>query len=206
MKVTAKALHDRYGYRTLFPEARQVAPVVLLESGVFSGVQPTETRQLTSYVGEFLQARGLAAIAEDTASFPMQLLHFRRTFVEKLFTIHARVRRMQEQGVPLGPYARHYYDLYCLAQQEEVRAMLRSPEYGEIRADYDRISRQGFPRDYVPPPDLSFQESEALFPPEGLKGVLARAYEEQCRVLCFAPYPSFPEVLAIFEVLHPLLM
>lgn len=205
MKVTAKALHDRYGYRSFFPEPRQVAPHVLLESGVFSGVQPTEVRMLSSYVGEYLQARGLGEVAEDTGAFPMQLLHFRRTFVEKLFTIHARVQRMTEQGIPLGPYARHYYDLYCLAQRAEVREMLRSPEYAEIRADYDRISRQGFPRDYRPPENLSFQESQALFPGAALKEGLARAYQAQCAVLCFGDYPPFSEVLAIFEELRPAL-
>jgi hypothetical protein len=39
VKVSGKALHDRYNYPTLFPEPRHVAPHVLLESGVFSGVR-----------------------------------------------------------------------------------------------------------------------------------------------------------------------
>lgn len=205
VKVTAKALHDRYGYTTLFSEQRAIAPQVLLESGVYSGTQPTETRELVSYAGEYLQAQGLAEIAEDTASFPMQLLHFRRTFVEKLFAIHAQVRRLVEQGTPLGSYARHYYDLHCLAQREEVRAMLQSPEYGEIRADYDRISREAFPRDYVPPPDLSFQDSQALFPEGVLKSELDRAYEAQCAILCFGAHSPFGDVLSVFEELRPLL-
>lgn len=203
VRVRARALHDRYGYATRFPEPRQVAPHVLLESGVFSGVQPTETRLLTSYVGEYLRSRGLGEIAGGTAPFPMQFLHFRRTFVEKLFTIHARVQRMTEQGIPLGPYARHYYDLHCLAQQEEVREMLRSPEFGEIRFDYDRISREGFPRDYRPPEGLSFRESPALFPGPELRDAVARDYEAQCAVLCLGAYPPFSEVLATFEELRP---
>jgi hypothetical protein len=203
VKISGKALHDRYGYTSLFSEQRAIAPQVLLESGVFSGEQPTETRELVSYAGEYLQARGLAGIAEDTGPFPMRLLHFRRTFVEKLFAIHARVRRLVEQGSPLGPYARHYYDLYCLAQREEVRVMLQSPEYGEIRTDYDRISRQAFPRDYVPPPGLSFQDSTALFPEGELKAELTRAYEAQCAILCFGAYPPFADVVAVFEELRP---
>lgn len=203
VKVSAKALHDRFSYAPIFPEPRQIVPQVLLESGVFSGAQPTEIRCLTSYAGEYLNARNLADVAEDIAPFTMQLLHFRRTFVEKLFAIHARVRRMIDEGAPLGPYARHYYDLYCLAQREEVREMLRSLEFAEIRTDYDRISRQGFPRDYAPPANLSFQESDALFPQGALRGELARAYEVQCKVLCHGVYPAFSEVLATFEELRP---
>ncbi len=45
---------------------------------------------------------------------------------------------------PLGTYARHYYDLFQLAGQEEVIAMLKSAEYAAIKADYDQISRTHF--------------------------------------------------------------
>ncbi len=38
----------------------------------------------------------------------MRLLHFRRTFVEKTFAIHARVELLKREGQPLGTYARHY--------------------------------------------------------------------------------------------------
>lgn len=205
VKVSAKALHDRYQYATLFPEQRTIAPYVLLESGVYSGDQPMETRRLVSYAGAYLEARGLGGIAADTGSFPMRLLHFRRTFVEKLFAIHARVERLVEQRAPLGSYARHYYDLYCLAQGTEVRVMLQSPEYGEIRADYDRISRQAFPRDYAPPPNMSFYNSAALFPEAALRAELTGAYTDQCAILCFSEPPPFEEVLATFEELRPFL-
>ena len=71
----------------------------------------------------------------------MQLLHFRRTFVEKLFAIHAKVELFKREGRPLGGYARHYYDLAQLADRPEVEQMLRSDEYWAIKADYDAISR-----------------------------------------------------------------
>ena len=86
----------------------------------------------------------------------MRLLHFRRTFVEKMFAIHGRVEAPKREGKALGGHARHYYDLYCLAARPEVVAMLGSEEYGTIRADYDRISREHFDRSYVPPPGMSF--------------------------------------------------
>jgi len=40
----------------------------------------------------------------------------------------------------LGRHARHYYDLFCLAERPEIVAMLRSAEYAAINADYDRIA------------------------------------------------------------------
>jgi hypothetical protein len=42
----------------------------------------------------------------------MTLLHYRRTFVEKLFALHGKIIRLQIEGHPLGRDARHYADLY----------------------------------------------------------------------------------------------
>lgn len=64
----------------------------------------------------------------------MALLHYRRTFVEKLFTVHAKVERMQIDGTPVGrDYERQYDTLFygaypsfddVLAGLEEIRAWL----------------------------------------------------------------------------------
>src|SRR3984885_9846766 len=48
--------------------------------------------------------------ADDESAFPMRLLHFRRTFVEKMFAIHSKVEILKQSGRPIGGYARHYYD------------------------------------------------------------------------------------------------
>ena len=44
--------------------------------------------------------------------------------------------------------------------------------------------------DYVPPSDLSFKDSAALFRAGTLKASLGREYTQQCRFLCFAGYPG----------------
>jgi hypothetical protein len=44
---------------------------------------------------QFLKGAGL---------FPMRLLHFRPTFVEKLFAIHAKVEMFKRDGRPIGAY------------------------------------------------------------------------------------------------------
>jgi Nucleotidyl transferase AbiEii toxin, Type IV TA system len=124
----------------------------------------------------------------------MRLLHFRRTFVEKMFAIHSKVEILKRDGRPLGGYARHYYDLYQLSAQTEVLAMLRSDEYAAIKADYDQISRTYFPKSYFHPEDMRFARSDALFPPQDLSAAIAAEYESQCRTLCYGPFPSWAEV------------
>ncbi len=147
-------------------------------------------------------------MANDLVGFDMTLLHFRRTFVEKLFALHGKVVRLITEDHPIGRHARHYSDLYVLSDQSEVRAMLASDEYEEIRRDYDVTSRNSkyLARIYRPPEDLSFAESPALFPDGRIKDQLRRDYDEQCRMLFSGgDYPPFDQVLRRFEELRRLL-
>jgi hypothetical protein len=81
--------------------------------------------------------------------------------------------------------------------------MLRSCEYRDIKTDYDAISRTFFARDYSPPDGLSFTSSDALFPEGELRQTLGEAYQRQCQLLCYGPYPSWNEVLAAFTAMRP---
>ena len=178
---------------------------MFVEAGTASGTQPTERIHLQSYVGQFLQETGVSLGADDEGAFEMRLLHFRRTFVEKMFAIHAKVDTFKKTGREIGGYARHYYDLFCLAERPEVMAMLRSEEYGEIKADYDRVSREHFEKSYVPPPDMSFATSDALFPPAELAAALGAEFEKQCRILCFGAFPTWDEMQARLAEIRVLL-
>ncbi|MBI4602581.1 MAG: nucleotidyl transferase AbiEii/AbiGii toxin family protein [Planctomycetes bacterium] len=196
---------DRFAYPQRFGGPGEVAGRVMLESGTASGREPTADMPLRSYLAQFLQETGYTLGAEDEGAFTMQLLHFRRTFVEKMFAIHAKIELLKREKRAIGAYARHYYDLYQLAGEAEVRAMLESPEYVAIKADYDRISRAHFARDYTHPEGMSFARSDALFPPDALAHEIAAAYERQCRALCYGPFPAWNEVMARFEELRPML-
>lgn len=197
--------NDRFSYKQLFGGAGEVANRVLLEAGTASGRQPTTVVEIQSILAEFLQERGATLGATDERPFAMRLLHYRRTFVEKMFAIHGKVQLLKRDGTPLGSYARHYYDLAVLAEQPEVVAMLKAHEYAEIKADYDRISRIHFDRSYFCPEGMSFANSDALFPPTELSAKLAKEYENQCRMLCYGSYPSWRAFSDRFEQLKAFL-
>ena len=196
---------DRFSYAQRFGGPGEVANRVLIETGTASGREPTTFVELRSYLSQFLQDRGLSLDAEDEERFPLRLLHFRRTFVEKMFAIHSKVELLKRDGQALGPYARHYYDLFQLAAEAEVIAMLKSAEYADIKADYDQISRTHFPKSYFHPDEMSFAKSDALFPPANLAGIINAEYEAQCRMLCYGPYPAWGEVQARLLELRELL-
>jgi predicted nucleotidyltransferase component of viral defense system len=197
--------NDRFSYTQRFGGPGEVANRVLVEAGAASGREPSEVVQLRSYVGQFLNETGRSFAAEDEGSFTFRLLHFRRTFVEKMFAIHSKVELLKRTNQPLGSYARHYYDLFQLSQHTEVHAMLRSEEYATIKTDYDHISKTHFPKSYFFPEDMSFAHSDALFPPAKLASTISTEYESQCKMLCYGPYPSWLEVQARFLELRDLL-
>ena len=196
---------DRFGYAQRFGGPGEIAGHVLVEAGTASGREPIATVELRSYLGEFLTERGISLGAEDECGVPMRLLHFRRTFVEKLFAIHGKVELLKRGGRPLGSYARHYYDLFQLAVQPEVAAMLAGDEYAAIKADYDAISRVHFAQSYFAPEGMRFACSDALFPPRELAETIGREYTAQCRQLCFGAFPSWREVQARFLDLRAVL-
>ena len=197
--------NDRFEYAQRFIGPGEIRNRVFVEAGTASGREPTERVRLQSYVGQFLDETGTSLGAEDEGPFEMRLLHFRRTFVEKMFAIHAKVEAFKRTGQPIGGYARHYYDLFCLAERPEVEAMLRSKEYAAIKADYDRISNEYFPKSYVPPPAMSFAQSDALFPAAELRETISSNFEAQCHVLCFGPFPTWDQVQARLEHVRHLL-
>jgi len=197
--------NDRFSYTQLFGGAGEVANRVLLEAGTASGREPTATVELRSYLSQFLRETGFSLGAGDEGPFTMRLLHFRRTFVEKMFAIHGKVELLKRDRQPLGTYARHYYDLHQLAAQDEVRVMLASAEYAAIKQDYDRISRAHFSRSYFYPEEMSFARSDALFPPAELAAEIGAEYDRQCRLLCYGPHPSGAEIQARLDELRHLL-
>jgi Nucleotidyl transferase AbiEii toxin, Type IV TA system len=83
--------NDRFSYAQRFGGTGEVANRVLLEAGTASGREPTTVVELHSYLGQFLEETQTSLGADDEERFPMRLLHFRRTFVEKMFAIHGKV-------------------------------------------------------------------------------------------------------------------
>lgn len=195
---------DRFQFEQHFPRPG-IAAEILIESGVRGGTIPTVTREIESEIGRFLRDNDHAHIADDTQPFTIKVLHFRRTFVEKLFAVHGLVHCLRHDGIRLGRNARHYIDLHALAGTPEVRKMLNTTEYQALRDDVHAVSERHFPKQHVAPSGLDFSNSEGLFPDESLVGLIRSDYEEQCETLCFGGYPSFDDVTRRLKELQPAL-
>jgi predicted nucleotidyltransferase component of viral defense system len=172
---------------------------ILLEIGIRSGDYPIESVQLSSFLSDFLRETDDTFGAEDESTFSMMLLHFKRTFVEKLFAIHDRVNEYQQRGKPIDQHARHYYDLYQLAQRDEIKQLLESADFRSIKQDCDRLSKSYFGKDYLPPANLNFANSLAIFPTGDLRQTVSKAYTDQCKILCYGTYPTWEEIERCFS-------
>lgn len=190
---------EEFTYDSNVPSVGGIRPVVLLEAGIQSADQPTETRALTSIISHSLNLRNANQETQDRNGFPMRLLHFRRTFVEKLFTLHSRAERSIRQNRDLGRDARHYYDLAMLINQPETQTMLVSQEYTNICKEYRSLTAKFYPGQVKFLPDgMNLQKTSAFFPNDALLGTLMSAYVREAETLCYGPYPTFDDVLNAF--------
>ncbi len=195
---------EEFTYRTQVETIGGIRPVVLLEAGIQSADQPTELRNLRSLLGETLDSRKADSGTYDREPFEMRLLHFRRTFVEKLFTLHSRVERAKMQGKELGRDAWHYYDLAMLLNQQQTRQMLESAEYAAICGQHRKLTERFYPGQVkFLPQGMCLSESSALFPEPELKVMLGAAYIREADVLCYGGYPSFEAILHDYEGIRP---
>lgn len=202
-RAGGKAREDQVAYHTIFSgRTIAVAPIVLLEAGVRSGNWPTQSCAIASFVGEYVVEIGKADLSPDASAFQMRTLHYRRTFLEKLFAIHGVVQAVLEGRAELGRHARHYADLHEIADRAELIELLGTGEWVAMWDDQDQVSRDNFPTTYVPPPK-SFADSPALFPAEALRQQLGAAYTREVAPLYYrgAP-PTFDQVLARFEAIR----
>jgi len=83
---------DYFSYPQRFAGAGEPVNRVFVEAGTASGREPVVVMPLRSLLAQFMQETGSSLGADDEGPFSMRLLHFRRTFVEKLFAIHGKVQ------------------------------------------------------------------------------------------------------------------
>jgi hypothetical protein len=192
--------HAYFDYPQQTASLNVISNQIFLEIGTRSGTFPVEICRISSYVSQFLQASNDSLGAEDETSFAMLVLHYRRTFVEKLFAIHTAIVNFENQKQPIGNQIRHYYDTYCLLQTADVQNMLKTKEYQDIKEDISIISQSSFPQavDYLPQ-DLNFSQSPAFNLHSDTKRKISQLYQGQLRLLCYGTCPSWE---TIQETIH----
>ena len=99
-----------FRYPAAFDGGGYVAPVVKIEMGARSDIDPAETPEIEPYL-----AQTFPDLMGDSR-FPVRTLSARRTFWEKAMLLHEETYRPAEKRRGLF-LSRHYYDLWCMIRQ-----------------------------------------------------------------------------------------
>tara|TARA_B100000446_G_scaffold188233_1_gene221569 strand:+ start:2144 stop:3094 length:951 start_codon:yes stop_codon:yes gene_type:complete len=116
----------RLKYTSYNPAAAGVKDGILLEVG-FDSVTPNRKVDISSWALDFAKQHGLPV--KDNLATNIVCYEPGYTFVEKLQAIASKYRNQQERGGMPKNFMRHYYDVYCLLEDESVKAFIGTDEY-----------------------------------------------------------------------------
>jgi Nucleotidyl transferase AbiEii toxin, Type IV TA system len=174
----------RLYYKESFPAIEGIKEGILLEVG-FDDVTPNKPRDISSWAFDFAQEKGMNI--KNNRAYHVLCYDPGYTFVEKLQTIVTKFRHQQEEGRIPSNFMRHYYDVFCLLQNDAVKSFVGTPEY-------EAHIKKRFPvKDQQTP--LSKQEAFLLKNAETRK-----QYEHEYKkssALYYQGQPSFDEVLGL---------
>jgi hypothetical protein len=167
------------------PRAATLAGVkdgILLELG-FDDTAPNRPVTISSWALDFAIDRGVQVFDNRAVDVPCYAPT--HTFVEKLQTISTKYRRLAEAKEFPANFLRHYYDVYCLLELQEVQEFMKTPAYHERKEERFRTGDE-LAISKNPAFTLSDTEQRELF---------AREYRKSS-ALYYQGQPDFDQLLA----------
>ena len=133
----------RLNYRSLFSAGEmEIKEGVLLELG-FDEVTPNRAVDISSWVYEHAVRAGVSII--DNRAKNVACYEAGYTFVEKLQAISTKYGRFKaSEGFP-DNFMRHYYDVYCLLQDSEVRVFAETEAFESHRQRWFSAADRNIP-------------------------------------------------------------
>lgn len=170
----------RYDSRNAVPAG--VKEGVLLEAG-FDVTAPNRPCDISSWALNRALESGVDDI-EDNRAVAVRCYEPGYTFVEKLQTISTKFRKQQETGALPQNFMRHYYDVYCLLNFDDVQAFISTQAYAAHKdARFPQADEKVIAR------------NEAFFLSDGATRKLYEDAYLATRALYYNDMPSFSEIL-----------
>lgn len=152
---------------------------VLLELGSRGGTQPFTVRSFRSLLAD----HAIAALGENEesweefAAFTVNVLAPERTLFEKLAAVHDAASRANSDA--LLKYGRHFYDIHCLLQDDQVISELVLLGDEGVRALVADIDSQSTAADFssTPRPPEGYGHSPAFDRTHSMRNTIETGYE-----------------------------
>ena len=176
----------RLFYESAFPSDDAAKEGVLLEAG-FDDITPNHPIDISSWALNFALDKQVAVIDNKAMQIPCYDPGY--TLVEKLQAIATKFRK-QDEGEKFPPnFMRHYYDVFCLLQKEEVQKFIGTD-------DYKKHKKRRFPNaDQTVP----LRENEAFLLKDQERRSLYKKEYESRPGLYYQGQPPFGEILAVIN-------
>ncbi len=173
--------------RVYYPETApsgSLLPYIQLEIGPLASWLPHSDHIVCPYAAEEFPS------VFDDADCPVRAIDAQRTFWEKATILHHEAHRPDASPVPVR-YSRHYYDLYLMAQDREVRAAA----LGDLKmlAAVVAFKQKFYPRGWARY-DLAKPGTLRLVPPERILNAMRRDYAAMGDMI-FGRCPSWDEIV-----------
>lgn len=167
-------------------EAGYVKPIVKIELGARSDIQPNVQRTIVPYLAEIVPRH------RDECTFPVHVLAAERTFWEKAMLLHEETSRPPEKRRAIR-LARHYYDVWCMIEAGVAERAAAD------RALFDRAAQHRelyFRQTWVDYTSLR-PGSLRLLPPKDQLKSWQKDYDAMRGVMFFGEVPDFAEILRV---------
>ena len=177
----------RLYYESKFPSDGSAKEAVLLEVG-FDNVIPNRPLDISSWAMDFALDKKVDVL--DSRAFQIHCYDPGYTLVEKLQAIVTKYRQYQAAGGTFPPnFMRHYYDVFCLLQNDLVQTFIGTDEYyAHKNLRFPNIDLQ---KDLI--------ENEALVLSDAHTRDLYQKEYERRAALYYQGQPAFDEVLSVIE-------
>lgn len=172
-------------YPTVTAATDYIGPVVKIELGARSDIDPAETPSITPYLADVFPDE-----LPDSA-FQVRAVAPERTLWEKVALLHEEGYRVD--GGPKARLARHYYDISRLIEAGVADRALDDQALFERVVEHRKVffKRSGAAQETLRPGSLR------LLPSDDRRSDWARDFEAMREAMFFSDPPSFDEILAV---------
>jgi len=115
-------------YKSHFEDVEGLKEGILLELG-FDDTTPNEQLTISSWAYDYALTADISFT--DNRAKSVKCYHPGYTFVEKLQTVSTKFRQQRANNAFPMNFMRHYYDIYCLLENDLVWEFIRSPKYAK---------------------------------------------------------------------------
>lgn len=178
-----------FAYPKLFQNISTL-PVIRLEIGALAAWTPSKAVDITSYAAQYYP------FVFEKAATSVLTVRPERTFWEKATILHHEANRPQTSPMPMR-YARHYYDLFCMANSSVKEAAFGSLYLLKKVVDF---KMKFYPRSWADYPAAK-PGTLKLVPPDFRLPELQADYDRM-KYMLYGKIPTFEQVIDCITTLE----